>query len=193
MFLEQNHQQVSYSLYWSIFVYNFNLAFGHSAKDVCSSCVKFRNAINDPDLTAEEKQNKILYTLHRRRARQFYDTLNDTYYSRQVYFYVFGVVRHRGRAEPQSRHEINLYTWLEYENSKDSNIVASALQHYFTSVASADLRQCQRLRLFSDSCYGQNKNINVLCCLPCVLSCTLSSTSLTSFLYEGTVSYWPEA
>ncbi len=59
-------------------MYDFNLAFGHPAKDVCSSCVKFRIAINDPDLTAEEKRNKILlYTLHRRRARQFYDTLND--------------------------------------------------------------------------------------------------------------------
>lgn len=78
MFLEQNHQQISYSLYWSIFVYDFNLAFGHPAKDVCSSCVKFRIAINDPDLTAEEKRNKILlYTLHRRRAHQIYDTLND--------------------------------------------------------------------------------------------------------------------
>lgn len=53
MFLEQNHHQVSYSLYWSIFVYDFNLAFGHPAKDVCSSCVKFCMAINDPDFRTE--------------------------------------------------------------------------------------------------------------------------------------------
>ncbi|XP_052427306.1 uncharacterized protein LOC127969418 [Carassius gibelio] len=153
MFLEQNHQQVSYSLYWSIFVYDFNLAFGHPAKDVCSSCVKFRIAINDPDLTAEEKRNKILlYTLHRRRARQFYDTLNDvgdtftvcfdimenlvlprsaicqTYYSRQVYFYVFGVVRHRGRGEPQSRHEINLYTFIQTGQKGDCREIRWNLQ-----------------------------------------------------------------
>ncbi len=122
MFLEQNHQQVSYSLYWSNFVYDFNLAVGHPAKDLCSSCVKFRIAINDPDLTAEEKQNNIiLYTLHCPRVRQLYDTLNDvgdtftvcfdimenlvlprsaigqTYYSWQAYFYVFSVDHHRGR------------------------------------------------------------------------------------------------
>lgn len=78
MFLEQNHHQVSYSLYWSIFVYDFNLAFGHPAKDVCSSCVKFRMAINDPDLPPGQKRSKIiLYSFHRRCARQFYDTLND--------------------------------------------------------------------------------------------------------------------
>lgn len=75
MFLEQNPQHpVSYSLYWSLFVYDFNLAFGHPAKDVCSPCVKFRMALKDCDLTAEEKRNTILkYVLHKRRARQFYD------------------------------------------------------------------------------------------------------------------------
>lgn len=206
MFREQNHQQVSCSLYWSIFVYDFNLAFGHPAKDVCSSCVRFRIAINNPDLTAEERRSKVLlYTLHRRRAHQFYDTLNDvgdtftvcfdimenlalprsaigqTYYSCQVYFYVFGVVRHRGRGEPQSRHEMNLYTWLEYENSKDSNIVASALQHYFTTVARADPHQCQSLRLFSDSCYGQNKNINVLSMLFALRSHLYPQLNITYF------------
>ncbi|XP_060788694.1 uncharacterized protein LOC132893517 [Neoarius graeffei] len=187
LFSEQNHLQVTYSLYWSIFVYDFNLAFGHPAKDVCSMCVKSRMAMNDPGLKEEEKREKILqYSLHRRRARQFYNILNDvgdsftvcfdvmenlvlpksaivqTYYSRQLYYYVFGVVRHHGRGESQSRHDIHLYTWLEYENAKDSNMIASALQHYFTAVAADNLHLCQCLRLFSNSCYGQNKNINVL-------------------------------
>lgn len=106
-------------------------------------------------LTSEQKWSKIiLYSLHWRRARQFYDTLNDvgdtfticfdikenlvlpksaigqTYYSRQLYFYVFGVVRHHGRREAQTRSDIHLYTWLKYEDSEDSSIVASALQHY---------------------------------------------------------------
>ncbi|XP_060790810.1 uncharacterized protein LOC132894682 [Neoarius graeffei] len=187
LFSEQNHLQVTYSLYWSIFVYDFNLAFGHPAKDVCSVCVKSRMAMNDLGLKEEEKREKILqYSLHRRRARQFYNILNDvgdsftvcfdvmenlvlpksaivqTYYSRQLYYYVFGVVRHHGRGESQSRHDIHLYTWLEYENAKDSNMIASALQHYFTAVAADNLHLCQCLRLFSDSCYGQNKNINVL-------------------------------
>lgn len=168
-------------------MYDFNLAFGHPAKDLCATCMRSRMAMNDPTLTDEQKREKILlYSLHRRRARQFYNLLNDvgdsftvcfdvmenlvlpksaigqTYYSRQLYFYVFGVVHHHGRGESQSRHDIHLYTWLEYENSKDSNMIASALQHYFTAVAADNLSLCQCLRLFSDSCYGQNKNINVL-------------------------------
>ena len=65
MFLEQNHRQASYSLYYSIFIYDFNLAFGHPAKDICSTCVKHRIAINNPDSSPEEKRDKIiLHTLH---------------------------------------------------------------------------------------------------------------------------------
>lgn len=53
------------------------MAFGHPAKDV------FSIAINDPDLSAKEKQNKILlYTLHCRHAHQFYDTLSGRYFHR---------------------------------------------------------------------------------------------------------------
>ena len=56
--------------------------------------------------------------------------IGQTYYSRQLYQYVFGVVHHRGRGQNQRKEGIHLYTWLENENKKDSNMVASALQHY---------------------------------------------------------------
>ncbi|XP_041362797.1 uncharacterized protein LOC121378605 [Gigantopelta aegis] len=190
MFQKQNHDQVTYSLYWSIFVYDFNLAFGHPATDVCSTCLKFRIAIRDTEQTPDEKQEKILlYTLHRRRARQFYNKMNEVgdsfivcfdvmenlvlpkspvgqaYYSRQLYLYVFGIVHHRGRGESQRKEDIHLYTWLEHQNAKDSNTIASALHNYLGSVVISDIRQIELLRLFSDSCYGQKKNINVLCML----------------------------
>ncbi|XP_030609211.1 uncharacterized protein LOC115796879 [Archocentrus centrarchus] len=206
MFLEQNHEQLSYALYRSIFVHDFNLAFGHPAKDVCSSCVKYRVAVKDTELSAEEKRNKILqYTVHRRQARQLYQLLNDvgesftvcfdimenlvlpesgvgqTYSSKQLYFCVFGVVRHRGTEHPLSRHDINLYTWLECENSKDRNIITSALQHYFATVARVDLCQCQSLRLFSDSCYVQNEDINVLSMLFALRSQLFPQLSITYF------------
>ena len=63
--------------------------------------------------------------------------------------------------------EVNLkgrmiFVWLKHQNRKDSNLLASASQHYFGSVVNEDLTQFERLRLFSDSYYGQNKNINVL-------------------------------
>ena len=125
-----------------------------------------------------------LFILHRRRARKFYDLLNDTgdksvtvcfdmmqnlslpktpigqaYYSRQLSLYVFAVVVHRGRGNGQPKQDVHLYVWQENENRKDSNIVASALndclRHHLPG-----LRDVGLLRLFSDSCFGQNKNMN---------------------------------
>ena len=40
-------------------------------------------------------------------------------------------------------------------------MISSALCHYLT-MASNDISNCKDLRLFSDSCYGQTKNINLL-------------------------------
>ncbi|XP_041348539.1 uncharacterized protein LOC121368074 [Gigantopelta aegis] len=142
MFIDQNHKQVSYALYWSMFVYDFNLAFGHPAKDICSTCVKFRMQIKNPELSEEEKREQItLFMFHRRRARSFYNIMNDvgnsltmyfdimenlvlpksligqTYYSRQLYLYVFGVVRHHGRGEAQGTEDIDLFVWMEHQNN----------------------------------------------------------------------------
>ena len=187
LFMEQNDAQISYAFYYGVFVYDFNLGFGHPAKDVCSECVKFKLQLKDPELSDEEKRTvTAMYILHRRRGRKFYDLMNaveDTftvcfdimanlalpktpigqaYYSRQLYLYVFGIVRHRGRGNTQGKEDIHLFVWLEHQNRKDSNMVASALQHYLGNVVRNELSQHQVLRLFSDSCYWQNKNINVL-------------------------------
>ncbi|XP_041365380.1 uncharacterized protein LOC121380568 [Gigantopelta aegis] len=187
MFQDQNNLQISYSLYYSVFVYDFNLAFGHPAVDICSTCLKFRLQLKNPFITDDNKRNcSAMFILHRRMARRFYDSLNNvedsftvcfdimenlvlpkspigqTFYSRQLYLYVFGVVHHRGRGLPQGKDDIHLYIWLESQNRKDSNMVASALNHFFISVVGDQLKRNQHLRLFSDSCYGQNKNINVL-------------------------------
>ena len=125
----------------------------------------------------------MTYMLHRRRARRCYDIMNDvgntftvcfdimenlvllkcaigqTYYSRQLYLYVFGVVRHHGRGEYQGKDDIHLDVWLEHQHRKDSNLVASALQHYFGYVVNEVLGQFELLRLFSDSCYGRGANL----------------------------------
>ena len=189
LFREQNDAQISmsYAFYHSVFSYDFNLGFGHPSKDVCSTCVKFRMRMKDPELSEEAERNlTAMYILHRRRGSKFYDVMNaveDTfticfdimenlvlpktpigqaYYSRQLYLYVFGVVRHRGKNQPQSKNDIQLFVWLENQNRKDSNMVASALDYYLQHVVNEDLSHYLTPRLFSDSCYGQNKNINVL-------------------------------
>ena len=130
-----------------------------------------------------------MYILHRRRARKFYDLMNDTsdasvtvcfdmmqnlslpktpigqaYYSRQLSLYEFAVVLHRGRGTGQQKQDVHLYVWQENENRKDSNLVASALndclRHHLPRLSDVGI-----LRLFSDSCFGQNKNMNMLAML----------------------------
>lgn len=188
LFDQQNHDLVSYSLYYTVFRQHFNLGFGHPATDACSSCTRFQLRVKDPSLTEEEKRSESAsYILHRRRARVFYDLLGkvdhdsvtlcfdmmqnltlprtpigQAYYSRQLHLYVFGVVIHHGKGSKQALDDVHLYTWMEHENRKGSNMTASALDHCLRQQLSGVVHHTQRLRLFSDSCFGQNKNINLL-------------------------------
>ena len=50
----------------------------------------------------------------------------------------------------------------EHEAGKGSNMIASALEDSFKNVFGTLLDAKDTLRLFSDSCFGQNKNVNVL-------------------------------
>ncbi len=183
LFDQQNHDLVSYSLYYTVFRQHFNLGFGHPATDACSSCTRFQLRVKDPSLTEEEKRSESAsYILHRRRARVFYDLLGkvdhdsvtlcfdmmqnltlprtpigQAYYSRQLHLYVFGVVIHHGKGSKQAVDDVHLYTWMEHENRKGSNMTASAPDHCLRQQLSGVVHRTQRLRLFSDSCFGQNK------------------------------------
>ena len=53
---EQNDEQVTYALYYSVFMYNFNLAIGHPAVDICSTCLKSKFQLKNPSITDQEKQ-----------------------------------------------------------------------------------------------------------------------------------------
>ena len=72
---------------------------------------------------------------------------------------MFGVVVHHSHGGGQSKEGVHLYVWQE--NRKDCNMVGSALndclRHCLPMLHDAGL-----LRLFSDSCFGQNKNMNML-------------------------------
>ena len=76
--------------------------------------------------------------------------------------YLFRVVVHHGKDSRQTKDDIHLYTWMEHENKKDSNMISLALDHCFRQQLNGFSRQTGRLRMFSDSCFGQNKNMNVL-------------------------------
>lgn len=191
LFQDQNHQEITYSLYYSVFRSKFNLGFGHPATDTCSTCAAHNQRVHDESIPVPERQLEAAsFLLHRRRARTFYDRMNlcpdssvtvcfdmmenlvlpkspigQTYYSRQLYKYIFGVVVHQGKDSHQSLDDVFLFTWCENENKKDSNMIASALNYCFTDRIRRRLEGATVLRLFSDSCYGQNKNLNVMAML----------------------------
>ena len=187
LFNEMNHRQVTYSLYRSVFGSDFNLGFGRPSTDKCSTCEQFKLRVKDPALSEEDSRVIAAeFIIHRRRSRKFYDLLNEVpddsvtfcfdvmenlvlpktpigqaYYSRQLYMYVFAVVLHRGRGMPQAKEDVYFYTWLESEARKDSNTISSAVFHCLRERDDL-LQTISSVRLFSDSCYGQNKNINLL-------------------------------
>ena len=56
----------------------FNLGFGHPAKDVCAKCVQLRLKMNNLDANdADRREAIMMYMLLRRRSRVFYNLLND--------------------------------------------------------------------------------------------------------------------
>lgn len=79
-----------------------------------------------------------------------------------VYMHVFGVINHHRRGQQQHKDDVCLYTWLVCDNRKDSHMITSAWRHAFNTNWSNNLADNQELRLFSDSCYVQSKNISVL-------------------------------
>lgn len=190
LFKEQNHRQVSYALYYSVFCGKFNLSFSHPAKDLCATCVRHKLRMKDRNVSEEERKvETAMFILHRRQSRFFYDHLNfveqsctvsfdmmqnsvlpktaigQAYYSRQLYLYVLGIVVHHGKGSHQTKDDVHLYVWLEHQNRKGSNMTASALQHCLTHCVPIQIKETGFLRLFSDSCYGQNKNVNLLAML----------------------------
>ena len=58
--------------------------------------------------------------------------------------------------QPQGKDDMHLYVWAENQNTKYSNMVASALNHYFVNVATDEIQTHREMRLFSDSCFGKN-------------------------------------
>ncbi|GFN97111.1 transposase [Plakobranchus ocellatus] len=81
--------------------------------------------------------------------------IGQAYYSRQLYLYVI----HRNNGI-QDKQDIHLFTWLGSQNRKDSNMMA--LRSFLLSSARDELMHRTELRLFLDSCYGQNKKMNMM-------------------------------
>ena len=76
LFQEQNHAHISYSLYYLVFVHQFNLGFGHPATDACATYKLKMKALHmtddDRKTDDDQKTEAAMFILHRRRDRVFY-------------------------------------------------------------------------------------------------------------------------
>ena len=66
-FHQHDHEQVIYTLYYSVIMYDFNLAFVHPAVDICSTRLMSKSQQNNLSITYREN--------HRRRAKRFYEAV----------------------------------------------------------------------------------------------------------------------
>ena len=76
--------------------------------------------------------------------------------------YAIGVAVHYGNDSAQNKDDVHLYVWMEHENKKDLNMIYTALDDCLRVRLNGEARTANRLRLFSDSCFGQNNNVNVI-------------------------------
>lgn len=174
---------INYRFFYNIFKKAFNIGFGSIKTDACSTCSMYTNKIRSATEKGEKSKLMMEKHVHKKRANVFYELVSEkrpglatfcfdhqqnlviprvqdqqAYYSRQMYTYNFGVVR--GREDNKlTRENCFVYTWNENDHKKDSSACCSALLHALTS---SDLTGIDTVRLCSDACGGQNKNMSLI-------------------------------
>ena len=164
----------------NIFSTEYNLGFGTPRVDTCSACSELKTRIkNTKDLQAREKIILKL-NIHCQRADAYFDKLREesndlvtlsfdceknqalpklsdqaAYYRRQLNFYNFTIVKGSSH-NTLNKENIDSHYWIEGEQSKGSNEIASAL--YFSLNNLRMSSNIKRVRLCCDGCPEQNKN-----------------------------------
>lgn len=94
-------------------------------------------------------------------------SISDVYYMRQIWLYNLMIMVHASDGS-QNKEDMFAYTWTENLSGKGSAEVASALLHFLENLeekyTNPDFNGVKphTLKLFSDSCSGQNKNSTVM-------------------------------
>lgn len=179
---EEQKQPVKEHYYRYVFNTKFNLHFYIPKKDTCKWCDIYKIKISNPDLSQADKDNLDRdHELHLRKAelarecmkidgegaknnQEIYTcsidlqkalpfpvlTVSDAYYKRNLYCYNFGV------------HDLAtdsgfFYVWNEITGGRGSQEISSCVIKHLKAQASNK----KKVTIFSDSCGGQNRNINM--------------------------------
>lgn len=174
---------VKLSFYRNYFNCNFNIGFQHPKSDTCNFCDKINAELynlkqnGETDKIANVENQKKLHEIRAKSAQSLlkniatdsdnsllaicFDlqktlptpkiTSNIQYYKRKLWTYNFCVHDIKtGRAQ--------MYVWDEQTAKRGSNEISSCLSHFFQNVNT----QIEKIIMFSDNCFGQNKNINIV-------------------------------
>lgn len=184
---QQDKPLASYGKFFKIFETKFNLGFCNPKSDVCSFCDLTKEKIKACKDLREKARLITEYRLHKLKAAKFYDLLKreesdtikvsfdmqqnqplpklrvgETFYSRQIWVYNLTFVEMQ---EKQDTSNTFIYTWTEDQSGRGSNEVVSALNSFLGILEEKYKHVPEKsltLKLFSDSCSGQNKNQNML-------------------------------
>lgn len=187
---DETLRTTTYHQYRRVFVTKCNLGFSSPKTDICSTCEKFRVEIADCQDDSVKRQKMQQFEFHRRQADEFYRRINEAidnqtaviafdmmqnlpfpnsgvgevYWSRQLYQYILAFVHHTGKQSSQSKENVHIYTWGEYQGGKGPDEITSALVDYIRGFKERN-PDVKRIKLFCDSCAAQNKSYVLLAVL----------------------------
>ena len=86
--------------------------------------------------------------------------IGEAYYARQLLLYFLSIVVHL--SGKQDKNGAISFTCGEHQQPGGVNSVASSVTHFLNEKIISPNCKVEAIRLFSDSCGGQNKNFTVL-------------------------------
>ena len=180
---ESEKPQVKEWLYRKIFNEEFNLGFGYPRSDTCELCDLLKISIDNAQTDEERDRIQVELATHHEKAAQGYQSLrsdskkckgdddslvitfdlqqnlpvptlshSSMFYLRQLWVYNFGI---HNCASGSSV----MCVWNECIAGRGSNEIISCLMEYL----SRERPQAKKLTCYSDSCFGQNKNTQMIC------------------------------
>ena len=197
--LESARKVVSHSTYNNIFSNFYNLSFHRPKKDLCATCERYKNRlvntkeeedkqkvhIDKKDRAREEKEND------KRKAKTDSASRSVTFDLQQVLhtpchgvstlFYTRKLCVYNFTIYEQDTGEGFCYIWDETNGKRGACEIGTCLYDYVTSLP----QNIKHLTLFSDSCFGQNKNQYTITALQQALHHSHLDTIVQKYLTPG--------
>lgn len=168
--LPEKFSKVKESYYHQIFVTCFNLSFGSPKSDTCSKCdsgnkdeehVENYHAAFEAmkaDREMAESDNKVAYlTVDLQQTMPLPRiSTSDAFYLRQAWFYNLGI-----HITTKEGTKGIFCTWTEDQANRGSSEILSSMLTAFE--LDEHLKDKEHIKIWSDSCSGQNKNYLIVC------------------------------